>query len=85
MGAVLDTNVFVSACTRPRGHVAPLWRAAQARRYRLSARRQMMDFRAGCTLPPRQDFPGPAYSTLFSEPEQFNLLRRWKQLMAQDD
>jgi hypothetical protein len=35
---------------------------------------------------PRQDFPGPgtAYSTLFSEPEQFNFLRRWKQLIAQD-
>ncbi|MGH8009235.1 MAG: aromatic ring-hydroxylating oxygenase subunit alpha [Candidatus Binatia bacterium] len=49
------------------------------------ARRQMMDFRAGVSLPPRKDFPGPgtAYSTLFSEPEQFNFLRRWKQLIAQ--
>jgi len=46
----------------------------------------MRDFHAGCTLPPRQDFPGPgtAYSMLFSEPEQFNFLRRWKQLIAQD-
>ena len=35
MRAVLDTNVLVSAFTRPRGRVAPLWRAAQARRYRL--------------------------------------------------
>jgi len=35
MRAVLDTNVLVSAFTRPRGRVAPLWRAAEARRYRL--------------------------------------------------
>src|SRR5713101_4711741 len=35
MRAVLDTNVLVSAFARPRGRVAPLWRAAQARRYRL--------------------------------------------------
>src|SRR5438876_2015071 len=35
MRAVLDTNVLVSAFARPRGHVALLWRAAQARRYRL--------------------------------------------------
>jgi predicted nucleic acid-binding protein len=35
MRAVLDTNVLVSAFTRPRGRVAPLWRAAQARRYQL--------------------------------------------------
>jgi uncharacterized protein len=33
--AVLDTNVLVSAFTRPRGLVAPLWRAVQAQRYRL--------------------------------------------------
>jgi uncharacterized protein len=33
--AVLDTNVLVSAFTRPRGLVASLWRAVQARRYRL--------------------------------------------------
>jgi putative PIN family toxin of toxin-antitoxin system len=33
--AVLDTNVLVSAFTHPRGRVAPLWKAAQARRYRL--------------------------------------------------
>ena len=33
--AVLDTNVLVSAFARPRGRVAPLWRAAQTRRYRL--------------------------------------------------
>lgn len=50
------------------------------------ARRQMMDFRAGFGLPSRKDFPGPgtAYSTLFSEPEQFNFLRRWKQMIAQE-
>ena len=35
MRAVLDTNVLVSAFARPRGRVALLWRAAQARRYRL--------------------------------------------------
>jgi putative PIN family toxin of toxin-antitoxin system len=35
MRAVLDTNVLVSAFVRPRGRVAPLWRAARARRYRL--------------------------------------------------
>jgi uncharacterized protein len=35
MRAVLDTNVLVSAFTRPHGRVAPLWRAGQARRYRL--------------------------------------------------
>lgn len=35
MRAVLDTNVLVSAFARPRGRVAPLWRVAQARRYRL--------------------------------------------------
>ncbi len=35
MRAVLDTNVLVSAFVRPRGRVAPLWRAAQARRYQL--------------------------------------------------
>jgi putative PIN family toxin of toxin-antitoxin system len=33
--AVLDTNVLVSAFTRPRGRAAPLWKTAQARRYRL--------------------------------------------------
>lgn len=35
MRAVLDTNVLVSAFVRSRGGVAPLWRAAQARRYQL--------------------------------------------------
>ncbi|HEV8712427.1 MAG TPA: PIN domain-containing protein [Candidatus Binatia bacterium] len=35
MRAVLDTNVLVSAFVRPRGRVAPLWWAAQARCYRL--------------------------------------------------
>ncbi len=35
MRAVLDTNVLVSAFARPHGRVAPLWRAAQAGRYRL--------------------------------------------------
>ncbi len=50
------------------------------------ARRQMMDFRAGFTMPPQQNFPGPgtAYPSLFAEREQFNFLRRWKQLIAQE-
>src|SRR5712692_1108953 len=50
------------------------------------ARWQMMDFRAGFTMPPQQNFPGPgtAYPSLFAEREQFNFLRRWKQLIAQE-
>jgi putative PIN family toxin of toxin-antitoxin system len=33
--AVLDTNVLVSAFTRPTGRVVQLWQAARERRYRL--------------------------------------------------
>jgi len=33
--AVLDTNVLVSAFTRPGGRVVELWQAARERRYRL--------------------------------------------------
>ena len=35
MKAVLDTNVLLSAFTKPEGRVAPLWQAARRRRFQL--------------------------------------------------
>ena len=51
------------------------------------ARRYTSDFRAGFSMQPLTDFPGPgtAYPSHLPDCEQFNLLRHWNRLMTQEN